>query len=117
MLLAMRGGLAFPYLFRYYYATYLWAIASWTTLSTYNRWTQIDKLWIALLHLNNLLWNTDADVPSASLLHTMNLVRNIWRQLKRTQSLQSEASLLTAFFYNPKLPFRLTRQLMISPWS
>lgn len=61
------------------------------------------------------MWNTDADIPSASLLYTMNLVRNIWRQLKHTYSLQSEASLLTAFLYNPKLPDSLTYQ-MISPW-
>lgn len=47
-------------------------------LPAYNRWTQIDKLWLAPFHPKNPLWN--AVVRSSSLLHTMALLRNIWRQ-------------------------------------
>lgn len=109
------GGLAFPHLHRYYQAAQLRAVASWVTLPAYNRWTQIDKLWMAPIHPNNLLWNSNVDVPSTSLLHTMNLLRTIWRQLNRKTPLQSEASLLMAFHYHPKLPDSLTSQ-MIAPW-
>lgn len=56
-------------------------------------WTEIDKLWLALVHPNNFLWNADADMPSASLLHSMVLLHNLWRQLKHKHTLLSEASL------------------------
>lgn len=42
----------------------------------------------------------------------MALLRNLW---KNKHSLQSEASLLTAFLYNTRVPDSLTHQ-MISPW-
>lgn len=55
-------GVAFPNLMQYY-VTQLKATASWVPLPVFNCWTEIDKLWLASKHPNNLLWNTDVDTP------------------------------------------------------
>ena len=43
-----QGGLAFPNIAKYYLAAQLRSVASWCTLHAYNRWTQIEKLWLPL---------------------------------------------------------------------
>lgn len=56
------GGLAYPNLIKYYQAAQLRAIASWFTQRSYNKWTEIKKLWLAPVHPNNLLWSANAEV-------------------------------------------------------
>lgn len=110
------GGLAFPNLIKYYQATQLRAIASWFTQRSYNRWTEIEKIWLAPTHPNNLLWSARAEVPPERSLGTVSHLRRLWNKLSNVHELSSEKSVLTSFIYNPKIPDSLTRQ-MSHPWS
>ena len=51
------GDLSFPDLVRYYQAAQLRAIVSWFPQRSYNKWTEIEKIWLAPIHPNSLLWN------------------------------------------------------------
>lgn len=113
---AVRGGLAFPNIIKYYQATQLRAVASWFTQKSYNKWTEIEKLWLALIHPNNLLWNADADVAPERLLGPMSMLKRTWRTLAHSNKLISEKSTLTSLVCNPKVPDSLTHQ-MSHPWS
>lgn len=63
VLLASRsdGGLAIPNLLKYYQAAQLCAFALWSTQYAYNKWSEIEKLWLAPVHPNNLLLNVNVD--------------------------------------------------------
>ncbi|XP_073465131.1 Fc receptor-like protein 5 [Aquarana catesbeiana] len=110
------GGLAFPNLIKYYQATQLRAIASWFTQRSYNRWTEIEKIWLAPTHPNNLLWNARAGVPPERLLGAVSHLSRLWNKISHEHELSSEKSVLTSFICNPKIPDSLTRQ-MSHPWS
>lgn len=110
VLMAARGegGLAFPNLIKYNQATQLRAVASWFTQQSYNKWTQIEKIWMAPTHPNNLLWSVNAEVAPERLLSSMSLLRRLWRKISQSHGLSSEKSLLTSFICNPKVPDNLT---------
>lgn len=110
-----EGGLAFPNI-KYYYAAQLRAIASWFTHKSYNKWTEIEKLWPTPIHPNNLLWSANADVAPERMLGPMSHLKWIWRTLAPIHGLSSENSLLTSFICNPKVPDSLTYQ-MSHPWT
>lgn len=118
VLLASRtdGGLSFPDITKYYQAAQLRALASWFTQRSYNKWTEIEKLWMAPVHPNSMLWNAKAKVDPSQLLGPMLHLNTLWRRLSRAHTLCSERSLLTSFLYNPKMPAGLTHQ-MSSPWA
>lgn len=63
-----QGGLVFPNVAKYYLAAQLRLIASWCTLHAYNRWTQIEKLWLAPTHPNSMLWSMDVPLSGSPLL-------------------------------------------------
>lgn len=111
-----EGGLAFPDIIKYYQAAQLRAIASWFTQKSYNKWTEIEKLWLAPIHPNNLLWSAVAEVPPGRMLGPMSLLRRTLRTLARPHKLSSERSPLTSFICNLKVPDSLTHQ-MSYPWS
>lgn len=79
-------GLAFLNLLTYYHATQLRAMASWSTLYAHNRWTEIEKLWVAPVHLNNLLWNAEVPVAPGRLLFSMSFLRNSWKALNENMN-------------------------------
>ena len=111
-----EGGLAFPDLVKYYQASQLRAVASWFPQKSYNRWTEVEKIWLAPIHPNNLLWNANATVEPGRLLGSMRQLQSTWRKLAQDCRLTSDSSLLTSFLYNPKLPTSLTHQ-MSWPWA
>ncbi|PIO09146.1 hypothetical protein AB205_0071860, partial [Aquarana catesbeiana] len=110
------GGLSFPDLTKYYQATQLRTLASWFTQRSYNKWTEIEKLWMAPVHPNHMLWNAEVKVGSTQLLGPMLHLSTLWRKLSRLYKLRSESSLLTSFLYNLRLPAGLTHQ-MSYPWA
>lgn len=110
------GGIAFPNPIKYYQATKLHAIASWFTKRSYNKWTEIEKIWLAPIHPNSLLWSANAGVPPERLLGPMSQLRRLWCKLSHSHELSSERSLLTSFVCNPKIPDSLTHQ-MSYPWT
>lgn len=91
-------------------------MASWFTQKSYNKWTEIEKLWLAPIHPNNLLWSANAEVAPDRLLGPMSLLQRTWRTLAQSHKLTSEKSPLTSFVCNPKVPDSLTYQ-MSHPWS
>lgn len=108
--------MAFPDLVKYYQASQLRAITSWFPQRAYNKWMEIEKIWLAPIHPNSLLWSTNARVDPERLLGSMTLLRLLWRRLSQAHGLRSERSLLTSFLYNPDLPAGLTRQMSL-PWA
>lgn len=65
------GELAFPNIVKYYQATQLRAITFLVPLGSYNKWTEIEKIWLAPIHPNSLLWNANAEVDPGRLLGSM----------------------------------------------
>ena len=110
------GGLAFPNLVKYYQATQLRAVVSWFPQRSFNKWTEIEKIWLAPVHPNSLLWDADVGVGPDRLLGSMSLLRGLWRKISREVGLKSECSLLNSFVCNPKIPDSLTHQ-MSWPWA
>lgn len=96
------GGLAFPNLVKYYQATQLHILTSWFPRRSYNKWMVIEKLWLAPIHPNSLLWSENAEVVPGRLLVSISPLRPLWRKLSREHKLNSEKSLLTSFLCNPK---------------
>lgn len=118
VLMASRshGGLAFSNFLKYYQATQLRTLTSWFPQRSYNKWTEIEKIWLAPLHLNSLLWNVNVEVDPVRLLGSMSQLKLLWHKLSCEQELKSEKSLLTSFLCNPKMPASLSHQ-MSSPWE
>lgn len=83
------GGLTSPNFFKYYQAAQFHAIASWFTQSSFNKWAEIKKLWLAPIHPNNLLWDANGAVAPSQLLGTMSHLRTLWRTLSRQYTLPS----------------------------
>lgn len=108
--------MALPDLHKYYQAAQLRALAFWFPQRSYNRWTEIEKIWMAPIHPNSMLWNANVEVDSAQLLGPMLHLRSLWRRLSRVHGLGLERSLLTSFLYNPRMPAGLTHQMSF-PWA
>lgn len=106
-----QGGLAFPNIAKYYLAAQLRPVASWCTLHAYNRWTQIEKLWLAPIHPNSMLWSSDIPPGSVQLLVPMALARTLWRRAKSTYPLSTTSSPVTSFLFTPNIPDSLTSQM------
>lgn len=77
---------------------------------------EIEKIWLAPIHPNSLLWSASVKVDPERLLGSMTLLRSLWRRLSHAHGLSSEQSLLTSFLYNPDLPAGLTCQMSL-PWA
>lgn len=114
--LARWWGLAFPNLIKYYQVTQLRAIASWSTQRSFNRCTEIEKLWLAPIQPNSLLWSANAEVAPSQMSGTMSHLRLLWRKLSRQYVLSSEKSLLISFMYNSKMHASLTYSMSF-PWT
>lgn len=54
--------LLFPNLVKYYQAAQLHAIVSLFPHCSHNKWMEIEKIWLAPVHQNSLLWNANVEV-------------------------------------------------------
>lgn len=89
---------------KYYQVTQLRAFTSWFPQLSYNKWTEIEKIWLVPIHPNSLLWSVNTEVDPGKLLGSMSQLRLLWCKLSREHKLNSEKSLLTSFLCNPKMP-------------
>lgn len=101
---------------KYYLAAQLRLLALWLTVHTYNRWTELEKLWIVPVHLNTLLWRSTILPNSVYLLRPMSHLYTLWQKAHRQYSLMTGASLTTSFLFTPAVPDSLTAQ-MSSVWK
>lgn len=84
-----QGGLGVPDLHKYYLAAHLRVLASWVTPRSFNRWTELEKLWIPLIHPNSWLWNSKITPVSSTLLAPMLFAYNIWKSASKRFGLTS----------------------------
>lgn len=75
----MKGGLAVPDLLKYFWAAQLRRIPAWSSMFAYSKWMAMEKLWIATIHPNSLVWSTSQVKVDVPLLGPMLLTRDIWR--------------------------------------
>lgn len=99
-----HGGLAVPDILKYYWAVHLRRIPAWSSLYAYTRWMEIEKLWLAPIHPNSLLWSTTQVKIDVPLLGPMSLTRSIWKTCVKSFDLSSPASPLTSFLFHPLFP-------------
>lgn len=114
-----RGSLGAPEIIKYYYATHLRAIASWTSRFAPNRWSKIEMSITIPAHPCSLLWPS-TDKSFAQLrkicLNPMLFTLSIWKKCSGKFSLTSHCSPLINITFNPYIPDSLSYEAML-PWT
>lgn len=110
VLLAPKASedLAIPDLLKYFWAAQLRRVPEWSSLWAYIKWVEIEKLWIAPIHPNSLLWSMSQVKVNVPLLDPMLLIRDIWRSCATRYGLSPTLYSITYFLFNPLLPDGLT---------
>lgn len=101
--------------FKYYWAAPLRRIPAWTSMFAYSKWIEVEKLWIALIHPNSLLWSTSQVRVYVFLLRPMLLTREVWRSSSSKFGLSPVSSSMTSFLFQPLIPEWLEGQ-NLRPW-
>ena len=114
-----QGGLGTPDIIKYYYATHLKAITSWTSRFAPNRWSEIEMEITVPAHPCSLLWPSH-DKSFALLkkvcLNPMLFTLLIWRRCSGKFSLSSPCPPLINIIFNPEIPDSLSYDSML-PWT
>lgn len=84
------GGLAIPNFIKYYQAAQLCTIVSWFPQRSYNKWTEIEKLWLVPVNPNCLLCSANVELDPNRLLGSMSQLQLLWRKFSREHELKSE---------------------------
>lgn len=113
------GVLGTPELIKYYPATNLSQIVSWSTLHASNCGTEIETSQVHPKHPNSLIWTTSVHTlgeVKQSFLSPMIFTLSIWKQRLQKNSLTSSCSPLTNFLYNTELSDSLCKDQMLT-WA
>lgn len=110
-----NGGLAVPDLLKYFWSVQLRRIPAWSSLPAYTRWMEIEKLWLAPIYPNSLLWSTSHVKIDGPLLGPMLLTRDVWKTCAVIYGLMPEHSSMTSFLFHPLIPDSLSGPQM-RPW-
>lgn len=103
----IQGGLGAPDITKYYYATHLRAITSWSSLHAPNQWTAIEKGVLYPVHPCSLVWGS---LPSLDLIFKrqctapMTFTLTIWRKCLKNDSLTSPCPPLVNVLFNSLIP-------------
>lgn len=112
-----RGGLNTPDLIKYYLASHIRQILSWTIRPPSNRWVEIKQL--LPIHLSSLLntaERTSKLVSHTNLLNPMIFTRQIWHECNKTFTFAPSCSHLTNILYHLVMTDSLSYSQMM-PWA
>ena len=114
-----RGGLGAPDIIKYYYATHLRAVASWTSRYAPNRWSEIEMSITVPAHPCCMLWPSSDKYMSQLrkvCLNPMLFTLSIWKRCSGKYPLSSPCSPLVNIIFNPEIPDSLSYDAML-PWT
>lgn len=116
--LKTQGGLGAPDIIKYYYASHLQAVISWSSQTSLNRWSEIE--WGALypVHPCSLVWPRSLHMDpilKRMCLSPMLFTMSIWCKCALKYTLSSPCPPLSNILFNPVLPDSLSFGCML-PW-
>lgn len=113
------GGLGAPDFIKYYYASHLRVLTSWTARKAPNRWAEIEMSVTAPVHPRYMLWPSTANhmlqlrsICLAPMLFTL----SIWKRCSEHYSLSFPCPPLLNVLFNPDIPDSLSYDRMLA-WT
>lgn len=114
-----QGGLGAPDISKYYYATHLTVIISWSSRFATSRWSELELSVTSPVHPCSMLW-ADLTTSLSQLRHIylgpMLFTLSIWKKCNKGFSLSSPCPPLLNVIFNPEIPDSLSYNNMY-PWS